>query len=93
MENLDRALDEIPTLLKRGGRFCVVSYHSLEDRRVKQSFRERQAHTYDWVLVTPKAMRPTVEEIKANPHSRSARMRVLEAGAKSSPVAIQGAEL
>jgi len=93
MENLDRALQEIPTLLKRGGRFCVVSYHSLEDRRVKQSFRGRQAHPYDWVLVTPKAVRPTLEEIRANPRSRSARMRVLEAGAKGSPAVIQGREL
>jgi len=79
MENLETALEEVPSLLDPGGRFCVVSYHSLEDRRVKVSFRERKKDPERWNLITPKPIRPTEEEKRANPRSRSARMRVLEA--------------
>lgn len=79
LENLDRALEVIPMLLNPGARFCVVSYHSLEDRRVKIAFRERQKDSRSWAVVTRKPIRPTAEEIGANPRSRSARMRVLEA--------------
>jgi 16S rRNA (cytosine1402-N4)-methyltransferase len=78
-ENLDTALQEIPSLLAPGGRFCVVSYHSLEDRAVKQSFRERRRDKSRWKLVYAKPVRPSREEIGANPRARSARMRVLEA--------------
>jgi 16S rRNA (cytosine1402-N4)-methyltransferase len=79
LENLNRALIDIPPLLKPGGRFCVVSYHSLEDRAVKLAFRERNKEPQKWVVVTPKPLRPSAEEMKNNPRSRSARMRVLEA--------------
>ena len=79
LENLERALEVIPSLLNPDGRFCVVSYHSLEDRRVKVAFRERQKDSSTWALVTRRPIRPTAEEIRANPRSRSARMRVLEA--------------
>ncbi len=83
LENLSRALIDIPPLLKPGGRFCVVSYHSLEDGAVKRSFRDRKKDPQRWVIVTPKPMRPSIEEMKNNPRSRSARMRVLEAVAAS----------
>lgn len=83
LENLSRALIDIPPLLKPGGRFCVVSYHSLEDGAVKRSFRDRKKDPQRWVIVTPKPMRPSIEEMKSNPRSRSARMRVLEAVAVS----------
>jgi 16S rRNA (cytosine1402-N4)-methyltransferase len=83
LENLSRALIDIPPLLKPGGRFCVVSYHSLEDGAVKRSFRDRKKDPQRWVIVTPKPMRPSIEEMKSNPRSRSARMRVLEAVAAS----------
>jgi len=79
LENLTSALEEIPSLLKPGGRFCVVSYHSLEDRGVKMSFRERKKAPHKWLIVTPRPIRPAAEEIKRNPRARSARMRVLEA--------------
>jgi 16S rRNA (cytosine1402-N4)-methyltransferase len=79
LENLSRALIDIPPLLKPGARFCVVSYHSLEDRAVKQSFRDRKKEPQRWVIVTPKPLRPSVEEMKNNPRSRSAHLRVLEA--------------
>lgn len=79
MENLSMALESIPALLVPGGRLCVVSYHSLEDRQVKVSFRERQKGDEAWTLVTPKPVRPSPEEVRSNPRSRSARLRAIEA--------------
>ncbi|MEW6348222.1 MAG: 16S rRNA (cytosine(1402)-N(4))-methyltransferase RsmH [Thermodesulfobacteriota bacterium] len=76
-EHLSQALEQIPSLLRPGGRLCVVSYHSLEDRLVKVSFRERKADATHWVVLTPKPLRPTREEIAHNPRARSAHMRVL----------------
>jgi 16S rRNA (cytosine1402-N4)-methyltransferase len=81
LEHLDAALQEIPDLLEPGGRFCVISYHSLEDRRVKLSFREQVRESPSRTVITRKPVRPGEEEIRANPRARSARMRVLEAAA------------
>jgi 16S rRNA (cytosine1402-N4)-methyltransferase len=87
MENLAAALEEIPPLLKLHGRLCVVSYHSLEDRQVKQSFRERQKSTPMWKVVTKRPIRPTPGESKGqseieiraaeNPGSCGTRQRVM----------------
>jgi len=79
VENLAVALREIPGLLKPSARFCVVSYHSVEDRLVKRSFRERAKETGMWTVVTAKPVRPSQDEVKRNPRARSARMRVLAA--------------
>ena len=78
MENLSTALHQIPGFIKPGGRLCVVSYHSLEDRLVKLSFRERKRNPGRWKVITPKPIQPSPEEILANPRARSAKMRVLE---------------
>jgi 16S rRNA (cytosine1402-N4)-methyltransferase len=78
LENLSDALDDIPLILKRDGRFCVVSYHSLEDRIVKLSFQQRKKEKDRWGLVTRKPITPSVEETRTNPRARSAKMRVLE---------------
>jgi 16S rRNA (cytosine1402-N4)-methyltransferase len=78
LENLDKALADIPDLLNPGGRFCVVSYHSLEDRRVKTSFREKKPFSDKWRVLTPKPIRAGAEEVRANPRARSARLRILE---------------
>lgn len=60
-----------------GGRIAVISFHSVEDRTVKQLFR-RLADEGTVLLVTKKPVAPTESEIKANPRSRSAKLRVIE---------------
>ncbi|MDD4628275.1 MAG: 16S rRNA (cytosine(1402)-N(4))-methyltransferase, partial [Candidatus Peribacteraceae bacterium] len=88
MEALDFLLEVAPALLKPGGRFGVLSYHSLEDRRVKQAFRtlttpvknemtgavDREA---PFNLLTKKAIVPSSEEIKKNQRARSAKFRAI----------------
>jgi len=77
LEALEIALDKAANLLKPGGRMCVISFHSLEDRIVKLKFRAL-ARDGQAELVTKKPLRPTEEEIQRNPRSRSARLRVLK---------------
>jgi 16S rRNA (cytosine1402-N4)-methyltransferase len=77
LDELSIAIDEGAGLLKSGGRFCVLSYHSLEDRLVKNAFR-RLAQGGLFNIITRKPLRPGTEEKKMNPSSRSARLRVAE---------------
>jgi 16S rRNA (cytosine1402-N4)-methyltransferase len=76
LDALDALLSHFESLLEPGGRFAVIAYHSLEDRRVKNAMRARAAEG-DYALVTPRAVRPGPEEVLANPRSRSARLRVI----------------
>ncbi len=70
-------LKKVPEVLAAGGRLVVISFHSLEDRIVKQTFQGwRQDGSFR--LLTRKVVRPSVEEIRANPRSRSARLRAAE---------------
>jgi 16S rRNA (cytosine1402-N4)-methyltransferase len=92
MENLEQALPAALELLVSGGRLAVVSYHSLEDRMVKQFFRSQARgcicppeqptctcnHTPEVKLITKKAVRASAQEISENPRSRSALLRVVE---------------
>lgn len=78
LDNLKRALEELPPLLNPGARLCVVSYHSLEDRMVKVSFKQRVTGSSQWRIVTPKPVRPSLEESRNNPRARSARLRSIE---------------
>jgi 16S rRNA (cytosine1402-N4)-methyltransferase len=71
---LGRALRRIPDCLRAGGRVAVISFHSLEDRRVKAAFREDERY----VTLTKKPIRPNEAEIQSNARSRSAKMRVAE---------------
>ena len=76
-EELDALLDSIPRLVKSGGRVVVITFMSLEDRKVKRSF-QALARDGRATLVTRHVVRPTEAEVRENPPSRSAKLRVLE---------------
>jgi len=71
---LDQALARFPDCVRPGGRIAIISFHSLEDRRVKVAFRQDQRY----VILTKKPIRPNESEIQRNPRSRSAKLRVAE---------------
>ena len=77
MGQLDRLLETAPGLVKRGGRIVVISFHSLEDRKVKERFRQLAKESKGLVL-TKKPLQPGEDEVKVNPASRSAKLRALE---------------
>jgi 16S rRNA (cytosine1402-N4)-methyltransferase len=77
LETLTIALTKAIELLGRGARICVISFHSLEDRIAKVTFRQ-QAAKGALNIITPKPLTPTLEEIRENPSSRSAKFRVAE---------------
>ncbi len=77
LEVLGSAVNKAVDLLEKGGRICVISFHSLEDRTIKLVFRElASAGKID--IITPKPLTPTTCEVKENPPSRSAKLRVAE---------------
>lgn len=79
---LQKGLKAALELLNPGGRMAVISFHSLEDRIVKQTFREREkSDSGTWKRVVKKPLLPSAEEIEENKPSRSAKMRVIERGA------------
>jgi len=93
LAEIDRGLSAAERLLEAGGRMAIVSFHSLEDRRVKQFLRDRsgrnpkasrhlpmqQAEAKPTLrLIAPGGIEPSEAEIKANPRARSARLRVAE---------------
>ncbi len=79
LENLRHFLDEAPNLLNSGGRLGIISYHSLEDRIVKNYFRNWASKARGKVgafkLLTRKPVVPSPEEVEQNPRARSAKMR------------------
>ena len=77
MEELDALLERAPRMVRPGGRIVVISFHSLEDRKVKNSFREL-ARTGKAVLLTKKPVVPGEREVRENPPSRSAKLRAVE---------------
>jgi 16S rRNA (cytosine1402-N4)-methyltransferase len=76
-EELEQFLSRTPATLNSGGRWIVLSYHSLEDRPVKRAFRQLEREGSFRVL-TRKVIVPGEEEIRSNPRARSAKMRVAE---------------
>ena len=74
LNNIRKGLEVALRIIDEGGRIVVLSYHSLEDRIVKQMFRE-SAKQGELKIQTKKPVRPTDEEIKQNPAAHSARLR------------------
>jgi 16S rRNA (cytosine1402-N4)-methyltransferase len=68
---LDRLLDALPRVLQPGGRAVLISFHSLEDRKVKQAFRKKET----WEEITRKPITASDEEMATNPRARSAKLR------------------
>jgi 16S rRNA (cytosine1402-N4)-methyltransferase len=77
MESLSALLRDGPQLLGAHGRMAVIAYHSLEDRAVKERFREL-AHADGYGAVTRKVIKPQAAEVARNPRARSARLRCIE---------------
>jgi len=77
LEQLRAGLDASLRLLKIGGRICVISYHSLEDRIVKR-FIADNAKQAQLQVITKKPRTPSAEELRNNPSSRSAKLRAAE---------------
>jgi 16S rRNA (cytosine1402-N4)-methyltransferase len=77
LDNLKALLEAAPTALARGGRLVVISFHSLEDRIVKDALREG-ARQKQYELLTRKPVVAGMEETQANPRSRSAKLRAAE---------------
>ncbi|MBI4668267.1 MAG: 16S rRNA (cytosine(1402)-N(4))-methyltransferase RsmH [Elusimicrobia bacterium] len=83
MENLNALVAAIPGCLRPGGRAVAITFHSLEDRLVKQAFK-KYAREGLFKLLTPKPATAANEEVRSNPRSRSAKLRAVEkCGAKS----------
>jgi 16S rRNA (cytosine1402-N4)-methyltransferase len=91
LRQLEQALDASVELLAPGGRLCVISFHSLEDRRVKRFMRNaaREPEAYRGLPSIPEDQRPpfrlvgkaktaSEDEVQANPRARSARLRIAE---------------
>ena len=77
LENLRKILGTGWKVLKKGGRMCIISFHSLEDRMVKETFRTLAKEGTMRVL-TKKPVTPSEEELRRNPRSRSAKLRCAE---------------
>ena len=92
LDQLEKAVDEFCDMLNPGGRLCIITFHSLEDRIVKQAFQRRLnpctcppefpvcvcGKVADVVKVTGKPITADEEELEANPRARSAKLRVIE---------------
>jgi 16S rRNA (cytosine1402-N4)-methyltransferase len=75
--SLDKLLEVLPDVLNVGGRACIISFHSLEDRKVKRAFRQWSS-TGQARILTKKPMTASLAEQAANIRSRSAKLRCVE---------------
>ncbi|MDE2019477.1 MAG: 16S rRNA (cytosine(1402)-N(4))-methyltransferase RsmH [Patescibacteria group bacterium] len=77
LENLSRILGCLEAVVRPGGRVAIISFHSLEDRIVKQAFQKMKKEAIAGIL-TKKPVIATAEEMKKNPRSRSAKLRAIK---------------
>jgi len=77
LENLGKLLASAPELLSKDGRIAVISFHSLEDRLVKNDFKQNESESI-YKIITKKPIVPTREEIVSNRRARSAKLRVAQ---------------
>jgi 16S rRNA (cytosine1402-N4)-methyltransferase len=82
LEHLDSILATLPEILAPHGRAAIISFHSLEDRRVKWAFRNDPR----WTVLTKKPITATAEETAVNPRARSAKLRVAERWSNQEPI-------
>lgn len=93
LDVLEKNINDMIDLLNPGGRFCIITFHSLEDRIVKNAFRTAQnpcgfgpsdfpvcvcGRKSKGKIITRKPILPTEEEIEGNPRSKSAKLRIFE---------------
>ena len=74
LKSLESALRRFPTCMRAGSKLAVISFHSLEDRRVKDAFREDERYG----IISRKPICASEDEVQRNPRSRSAKLRVAE---------------
>ena len=72
LDNLTKLLATAPEVLAKGARMCIITFHSLEDRIVKQTFLQNPAYE----VLTKRPILPSPEETQRNPRARSAKLRV-----------------
>ncbi len=77
LQNLERLLVSVPPLLKENGHIAIISFHSLEDRLVKNDFRDN-AKRGTYRIITKKPIVPSQEEIAKNARARSAKLRIAQ---------------
>ncbi len=93
LKNLKETLEKVPSFLRKGGRLCIISFHSLEHKVVKEAFRRFSSDCIcpSWFpqclcgggkkmmeVITRRPITPSEEEKRDNPHSRSAQLRIAE---------------
>ncbi len=78
LDELDSLLSSVILNVVPGGRVAVLSFHSLEDRKVKLTFREEDKELGRWKVLTKKPIEPSDDEVQSNPRARSAKLRVAE---------------
>ena len=92
LDALERGLEQAIELLNIGGRICIITFHSLEDRIVKNVFKEKTSidpkvkglpnipneYLPDYELVNNKAITPSVKELEENNRSRSSKLRIIK---------------
>jgi 16S rRNA (cytosine1402-N4)-methyltransferase len=78
LDDLTALMNAAPRILKAGGRVVVISFHSLEDRIVKDAFRQAGNKYKDFRVLTKKPVTASEEEQDRNPRARSAKLRAAE---------------